>query len=449
MSETYTVGLDSWMPLSSLVDIGQVFTPKEAHTLDFIDLQLKPALLFLPEPIRVYACDITGQPVGPELSFSLSYTFQKGTILLSQRVRFRMKSTFLQQDQRYIITWHFPIPVPYWIFWGYDSADQAYMPRGWRMTRGITDPTWTPRYDQCHIFCEFGDPPLPTPEPPPPILPFAIPAYTPRPCLDPFQITLATTVPCHLTCYWTSKKPLKHSSTRTLRGLDIPWGTYFCFVAWNLVEQEEPGDTLYHTFIFPSWTLCQTRWFTFRGEVNDIPSPSVGPIFRYHRTARHTVILRPNGSGDLNQLLGDWGANPPNHYLNVDEAVSDENTTANYDSALTGTKTETYKVDTAPTGIKAICDVTVYQRTRKFTGSAAYGRVVLRINGTNYYGAEYNASNRWGGHSKSWTTNPDTGLPWTEADLNSMQIGFQRRNVNPTPFAHCYITQAYATVTYI
>lgn len=88
--------------------------------------------------------------------------------------------------------------------------------------------------------------------------------------------------PCHLTCYWTDKKPGKHHHTRVVRGLLVPWGVYFCFVGWNAVEQLEAGDTLSHTFVLSIWEYCQIRWFTFRGTINGEISPSVGPIFQHH-----------------------------------------------------------------------------------------------------------------------------------------------------------------------
>jgi len=62
----------------------------------------------------------------------------------------------------------------------------------------------------------------------------------------------------------------------------VPWGTYFCFVSYKLVEQAEPGDTLIHTFSIPEWEYCQTRWFFFQGTVDGLESPSFTCIFEYH-----------------------------------------------------------------------------------------------------------------------------------------------------------------------
>ncbi len=95
-------------------------------------------------------------------------------------------------------------------------------------------------------------------------------------------ITITTNNPCHLTCYYTDKEPGSHRTSRNQRGLTLPWGVYYCFVAWQSVEQIEPGDTLTHTFEIPDWSYCQTKWLAFRGTVAGELSPSVSPIFQHH-----------------------------------------------------------------------------------------------------------------------------------------------------------------------
>lgn len=99
---------------------------------------------------------------------------------------------------------------------------------------------------------------------------------------DGIAITTTTNIACHLTLYWTDIPPRRHPTARVFRGFETPWGAYFCFVGWRAVEQIEAGDTLTHTFLLHPWEICETRWFIFRGTVNDITSPSVGPIFTYH-----------------------------------------------------------------------------------------------------------------------------------------------------------------------
>ncbi|MBA7576226.1 hypothetical protein ES708_18065 [subsurface metagenome] len=95
-------------------------------------------------------------------------------------------------------------------------------------------------------------------------------------------ITCTTNNPCHLTCYYTDKEPLRHATTLVKRGVALPWGAYFCFVAWKSVEQQEAGDTLIHTFEVPDWSYCQTKWFTFRGTVAAALSPSVTALIKHH-----------------------------------------------------------------------------------------------------------------------------------------------------------------------
>jgi hypothetical protein len=105
-------------------------------------------------------------------------------------------------------------------------------------------------------------------------------AYSPAPTTLPLNVD--TNNPCHLTCYYTDKEPGSHRTSRNQRGLTLPWGVYYCFVAWKSVEQTEPGDTLIHTFEIPDWSLCQTKWFAFRGTVASVLSPSVSCLFKYH-----------------------------------------------------------------------------------------------------------------------------------------------------------------------
>jgi len=102
-------------------------------------------------------------------------------------------------------------------------------------------------------------------------------------------IQVNTNNPCHLTSYYTAIKPVRHKTTRIVRGLPAPWGAYWCFVAWKSVEQQEAGDTWSHTFDIPAWSYCQTNWFTFRGTISGVLSPSNTPIIQHHHPGVHTI----------------------------------------------------------------------------------------------------------------------------------------------------------------
>lgn len=97
-----------------------------------------------------------------------------------------------------------------------------------------------------------------------------------------FIITLTTDIPCHLYLYWTDKIPWLHRVGKIQRGLAIPWDQYWCYVAWTAINQQEPGDTLIHTYIWKGWQECNTRYFRFRGTIAGTDSPSDSPIFHKH-----------------------------------------------------------------------------------------------------------------------------------------------------------------------
>jgi len=99
-----------------------------------------------------------------------------------------------------------------------------------------------------------------------------------------FSIVLTTDVPCHLWLCWTSKVPWVHRVTRLERGLTVPWDSYWCYVVWHVIDQDEPGDTLIHTYTWLGWQVCQTKYFRFHGKICGEVSPSDSPIFWKHYT---------------------------------------------------------------------------------------------------------------------------------------------------------------------
>lgn len=288
MSEVYTVGGDTLYKCDDPTWGGQTFRPEETHTLEYIDLEMRGPLV-VPEPvILVFHAGIDHKPAGDYISRNRFTVEKHSSILTTGRARFSMQPVLLHEDAYYcIVASHFPPLGAASAYWQYD-ADGATYPRGMRISTVDAGATWTVHYGSDHIFAEFGTPPLPKPEPPPPIKHFAITQLTYSYWQPGQTLILPTSIPCHLTCYYTNVVPRKHHTTSVVRGLRVPWHTYFCFVAWKAVEQNEPGDTLYHTFRIPDWQYCQTNWFTFRGEVDFIDSPSVGPIFKHH----HPRILQ-------------------------------------------------------------------------------------------------------------------------------------------------------------
>jgi len=59
-------------------------------------------------------------------------------------------------------------------------------------------------------------------------------------------------------------------------------------------------------------------------------------------------------------------------------------------------------------------------------GGYAYAQVfahLIRIDGVNYSGPTISSTEDWKYYYLTWTQNPATGKPWTQADLDSLQAG--------------------------
>ncbi|MBA7571995.1 hypothetical protein ES708_13769 [subsurface metagenome] len=125
-----------------------------------------------------------------------------------------------------------------------------------------------------------------------------------------YTIVLTTDVPCHLWLFWTDKVPWVHRTSTIERGLAVPWHSYWCFVVWHLIAQDEPGDTTTHTFQWPGWVNCQTKYFRFHGDIAGKTSPSDSPIFRKHYAMPDTEEHYFNSDADDGYMIvankADW-----------------------------------------------------------------------------------------------------------------------------------------------
>lgn len=304
MSETYTIGSNAWQTLGGGIFAGQTFTPTEPHNLQFVDLKLWLNGYFSLPSVEIFLATPDHIPYGDCLSrdrFNYSqYIGYFGQLLM----RFKMQPLLLTTGQNYAIIVKSDPPLPdVPCSWKYDQ-DAASYPGGMRILSTDSGASWNKYPDQDHFFCEIGAPPAPEPSMTPPIDHFTPMDIAFTPYHSDLSICIPTNTPCHLTLYYTDVEPQKHHTERNLRGLLVPWGTYFCFVAWKAVEQLEAGDTMYHTFWLPGWQLCQTKWFTVRGTVDDVQSPSVGPIFKYHHPGPVTHLFEHYITGDDNNTGG-------------------------------------------------------------------------------------------------------------------------------------------------
>jgi len=114
------------------------------------------------------------------------------------------------------------------------------------------------------------------------------------------RVVVTTFHACHLWMRYTTVPPAEHMKPVIQRGVPVYADKRFCFVVYEDNEQEEAGDTYYHTFIKEPWAHCETRWFYFTGTVGQARSRSVSAIFVYHRySPEYYLILEEPWTVDL------------------------------------------------------------------------------------------------------------------------------------------------------
>ena len=118
------------------------------------------------------------------------------------------------------------------------------------------------------------DPGIPQPTPGP-ILP-------PAPCPPPIPPTRAvilrdtltwglnrahvnaqTDEPCTLKLLWTDVPPEEHKYSEIVRGVGTRADKKFCFVQWNVIDEENPNESHWHDFCWPDWHDGDKRFYRF------------------------------------------------------------------------------------------------------------------------------------------------------------------------------------------
>lgn len=151
-----------------------------------------------------------------------------------------------------------------------------------------------------------------------------------------------------------------------------------------------------------------------------------------------TLTLRPDGAGKDTDLTPIPAVA---NYLNVDEAVPDDDTTYVYTSYDLG-ENDIYSLGNSTYQRGPINSVTVYA-VAKETGSGTI-RLVVYTNSVRYYGDIEGLFGSYDEDDHIWTTNPSTGNPWTWDEINNLEAGV---NINSNT-AIVNITQVYVVVNY-
>ena len=166
--------------------------------------------------------------------------------------------------------------------------------------------------------------------------------------------------------------------------------------------------------------------------------------------AAATLTLRPSAAGDETNLTPNTGAN----WAAVDEVTSDGDTT-HVDSGATDDiyRTDLYNLaDTTLSGKGTINSVTVYINARigiTPTQDSAYTRI--KTNAVAYDGTAEFVTTSYATYSTAYTTNPQSGVSWTWAEVNALQAGVAlRRGASTGAEAnrHTKCTQVWVVVDY-
>lgn len=272
------------------------------------------------------------------------------------------------------------------------------------------------------------------------------------------EITFNTDIAVHAFLRYTDTPPRMHLTSLKKRGLFLMKDPYYCFVAWQEIEQTEAGDTLSHTFSWPGWSHCLTQWFYFRAEIASVPTPTQWGIFNKHYIAPETVLLFPMANGF--EVFITWPADKSIHW----EWCRDADTVwvpppgggiyGRFDGRYVWVRIydgyqwfwDVFNLDSLPPGVTDILNVRLYMYVGKVY---VYGKAatLLRTHATYYEGVQVSI----GGPGLVWyhtdyPTNPFTGMPWTPAEVNNLQAGVNLAHQGTFGMAVC--DQVYVQVTH-
>jgi hypothetical protein len=157
----------------------------------------------------------------------------------------------------------------------------------------------------------------------------------------------------------------------------------------------------------------------------------------------------PTGAGDTNNYS--FASGGSDHYLEVDDPVGTPDDSTTYVSAVAvNGRIELFTFAAFSISSSAIASVAVKSRMQRIGSNTAAHR--LKVNGTVYVGASASPGLSWADASETWLTNPDTGIGWTEADVEGtganpiQQFGFSSAGVGVGEESQC--TQCYCEVDY-
>jgi len=156
-------------------------------------------------------------------------------------------------------------------------------------------------------------------------------------------------------------------------------------------------------------------------------------------------ILRPNGTGDLNQIVDQYPVSGA-HWDKVDDESYDGDSTYVITKAQDWER-DLYTIPVHSEGSGTILSVTVFMVCRAAVSpSQTSASALIGTNGGVYYGAEQLVTTDYASYSHQWDTNPDTNEAWTWDEIDALQIGVRLRQASNNKDTIC--TQVYVSVNY-
>jgi len=159
----------------------------------------------------------------------------------------------------------------------------------------------------------------------------------------------------------------------------------------------------------------------------------------------------PISNGSYNQ----WSPSAGQNWQCVDDPVGAHNSDADYSSAMSSFHNQHYATAAFDLDASAINYVKSYFVLRRVgsAGPKIYPR--LRVNGANYQGDLLGTlPETYTTQTMTYLTNPDTGLDWTEADVEGtgpaplQQVGMRSGGVSWSAEERIRCTQCYLEVDY-
>jgi hypothetical protein len=162
--------------------------------------------------------------------------------------------------------------------------------------------------------------------------------------------------------------------------------------------------------------------------LNDSTTPAADPNNNSWVGEGHCVTLVPNGAGDHTGLTIGGSSPAATNWQGVDETPPNDGTDFNEDASAPGTDVYDLYALSDPSNVGAVNAIMTWVRAQKDAAGIGNFRFVHKIGGTEYRdAADIALLQSWARFRQLRALNPNTAAPWTAADLNALQAGFDAR----------------------